>query len=223
MTSGFRHVRTIEGDALILSGADSRDDKIVRVLMEDDELVPVLVKQGRRSGKTSRVGRIQPLTAVRVTLRAKPADDLALLETVTVEHPFAIIKADLLRLAMATCMAEVVLHLCPDWGREEGLFDLLHRAWLRLDRPDPSDTVSTDWLLLFELKALATSGVLPPIDELAEVSPRGREILQGWLDGRWAPLDATSRKTIDGLFETLLTSASGRPFRSKGLLAEALR
>ncbi|MCC6623544.1 MAG: DNA repair protein RecO C-terminal domain-containing protein [Deltaproteobacteria bacterium] len=219
-------LRTIEGEGLILSGADSRDDRIIRLLMADDELVPAIVRQGRRPGKRSKVGRIQPLTAVQVTLRARPADDLAVLETVVVERPFAVVKADLLRLAMATCMAEVVLHLCPDWGREPGVHDLLRRAWERLDRPSSGatgDAVTIDWLILFELKALAASGVLPPIEELAEIPRAARESMAGWLEGRWAPLDRDAAAVAQRTLEALVTSASGRPFRSTSLLAEAMR
>lgn len=226
-------VRRLEGLAFILSGADSRDDKIVRLLMEDDECVPALVRQGRRAtGRSSKVGRVQPLTLVRVSLRAKPTDDLALLETVAVERAHTVMKGDLLRLALGSCMAEVVLHLCPDWGREPGLFDLLARALDRLDRPAPEgglapaqarDAPGEDWLLLFQLKALAAAGVLPPLGELAEVPREGRDVLAGWLEGRWQPLDPTSARVIGPLLERALTDASGRPFRSRALLAEALR
>jgi len=217
--------RTIEGLGLILSGADSRDDKIVRLLMEDDELVPAIVRQGRRPGKKSKVGRIQPLTAVHVTLTARPGDDLAVLTTVTVERPFALVKGDLLRLALATCMAEVVLHLCPDWGREPGLHELLRRAWERLDRPagPGGEAITTDWLLLFELRALAGSGVMPPLDELAEIPRAARELMAGWLEGRWAALDRDAARAAQATFEGMITGASGRPFRSSSLLAEALR
>jgi len=215
-------MRIIEGRALILSGADSRDDKIVRLLMEDDELVPVLVKHGRRSsGRSSKAGSIQPLTAVRVIVRAKPAGDLAVLEQVAMEASYAFVKGDLLRLALATCMTEVVLHLCPDWGREAGLYLLLARALDGLERADARP--GEDWLWLFELRALAAAGVLPPIDEWAEVPREGRETLQAWLEGRWLPLDAISARVIGPLLEGALTSASGRVFRSRALLSEALR
>ncbi|MFO0747030.1 MAG: DNA repair protein RecO C-terminal domain-containing protein [Myxococcota bacterium] len=223
-------VRHIEGLGIILSTVDSNDDKIVRVLMEDDEVVPAIVKRGRRAGgKTSKVGMIQPLTAVRVGLRAKGHGDLALLQTVSVERAYAVVKSDLLRLALATCMSEVALHLCPDWGSEPGLYDLLVRALDRLEsaphRPGvrPGDRPGEDWLLLFELKALTSAGVLPPLDELAEVPREGRETLAGWLAGKWQPLDPTSARVIGPLLERALTDASGRAFRSRALLAEALR
>lgn len=214
--------RRIEGLGLILSSADSRDDKIIRVLMEDDEMVPTVVKQGRRAGgRSSKVGMVQPLTAVRVTLRSKPGVELAVLETVMVEQAFAVVKGDLLRLALATCMTEVVLHLCPDWGRESGLYGLLSRALDRLNRPNESP--GEDWLLLFELKALDAAGVLPVIDEWAEVPREGRDTLQGWLEGKWAPLDPISARVSGRLLENALTAASGRAFRSRALLNEALR
>lgn len=216
-------MRHLDGQAIIVSSADSRDDRIVRLLMDDDEMVPALVKQGRRAtGKSSKVGKIQPLTAVRVTLRAKPGDDLAVLETVAVERPFAVVKGDLLRLALATCMSEVVLHLCPDWGREPGMHELFARALERLDRAS-GEAPTEDWLLLFELKALQSAGVLPPLEELAEVPSEGRAAMLGWLAGKWQPLDHVSARVIGPILERALTDASGRPFRSRALLNEALR
>jgi DNA repair protein RecO len=168
----------------VLSGADSRDDKIVRLLLETDELVPAVARFARRGGKKpSKASSIQPLSRVHVTLRGRPSDTLALLETVALETPHAIVKGDLVRFALATSMSEVVLQLVPDWGREEGVYALLARALGHLD--DPGAAAGEALLALFELRMLDLAGVMPPISSLFELPAPAREALQGWQRGRF--------------------------------------
>lgn len=209
-----------DADALILSGADSRDDKIVRLLLETGELVPAVVQYGRKAGKSSKASRIQPLTTVHVTLRGKASDELAVLETVNVEDAHAVLKGDLLRLSLASAMAEVVLHLVPDWGREEGVYDLLSRALSHLD--DAATRVSEALLLLFELKMLDLAGVLPPLEEIVELPLGSREALEAWRSGRWVPLPASALRPTARFLEHALTSHSGRPLASRAFLEQVL-
>jgi DNA repair protein RecO len=207
-------------DAIVLSGADSRDDKIVRLLTESDELVPAVVRFARKAGKSSKASRVQPLTTVHVALRAKPSDELALLETVNVEAVHAVLKGDLVRFALASSMAEVVLHLMPDWGQEAGMFALLSRAFEHLD--DPEAKISEELLLLFELRTLDLSGVLPPLEAIVELPPSARESLAAWREGRWRPLPPTALRPTARFLEQALTSASGRPLVSRAFLDQVL-
>lgn len=209
-----------DADALILSGADSRDDKIVRLLLETDELVPAIVKYARKSGKASKMARIQPLTRVHVTLRGKASDELAVLESVGVEDAHAVLKGDLLRFSLASAMAEVVLHLVPDWAREEGVFTLLSRALARLD--DASARAGEELLLLFELRMLDLAGVLPPLEEIVELPSAAREALEAWRSGRWVPLPAPALRPTARFLERALTSHSGRSLASRAFLDQVL-
>lgn len=209
-----------DADALVLSGADSRDDKIIRLMLETDELMPALVRSGRKSGKSSRASRVQPLSLVHVTLRIRPSDELAFLETATIERPHAVIKADLRRFALATTMSEVVLQLIPDWGREDGVFQLLVRALGHLE--DPTATISEALLVLFELRILGLAGVLPPIASLAELSPSAREALESWRQGRFVPLDPSEVRASARVLERALASHSGRPLASRAFLEQIL-
>lgn len=132
------------------------------MLLETDELVPAIVKYARKPGKSSKSERIQPLGRVHVMLRGKPSDELAYLENIAVESPHAFIKGDLLRFGLATTMAEIVLHLVPDWGQEPGIYTLLAKAMAHLD--DPKARAGEEILALFELRTLDLAGVLPPLD-----------------------------------------------------------
>ncbi len=133
---------------IILSANDSRDDKVIRLLLETDELVPAIARHGRRArGKSSKASQLQPLSTGSVALRARGEADvtwdsaaetsreLALVERIELTHAYPAIKADLERFALASAMCEGVLHLVPDWGVEDGLFALVERALGHLERP----------------------------------------------------------------------------------------
>lgn len=210
-----------DADAIVLSGADSRDDKIVRLLLETDEVIPAVVRFARRAGKSSRGAKVQPLTTVHALLRGKPAEDLAVLEEVAVEAPHAVVKGDLLRFALASTMAEVVLVLVPDWGREEGVYALLARALAHLD--DPAAKVGEELLLLFELRMLDLGGVLPPLESLAELSRSSREALEAWRSGRFSPLSPPDVRAVGRFLEQALAAASGRTLVSRAFLDQVLR
>lgn len=208
------------GQALVLSSADTQRDRIVRLLLEDDRVVPAIARQARRGVK--RFGaRVQPLSLSHVHFALRPGAELAVLGDVALEDPFAVVKGDLRRLALATTMADVVLTTIPDFAREGGIFDLLGRAWRSLERADtrPSEEV----LLLFELRFLLLSGLMPPELELPNVPAGAREIVAGWLTGRWRPLADGDRPLVAAALEGLLVAASGRALKSRPFLDEVLR
>lgn len=210
-----------DADAIVLSGADSRDDKIVRLVLDTDEVIPAVVRFARRAGKSARGSKVQPLTTVHVLLRGKPSDDLAVLEQVAVEAPHAVIKGDLVRFALASTMAEVVLALVPDWGREDGVYALLSRALAHLD--EPTAKIGEELLLLFELRMLDLGGVLPPLEALAELSRSSREALESWRAGRFSPLSPQDVRAVGRFLEQALAAASGRQLVSRAFLDQVLR
>jgi len=211
---------TWDADAIILSGADSRDDKIVRLLLATDEVIPAVVRFARKAGKSSKGGRVQPLTTVHVTLRGKPLAELAVLETITIENTHAVLKGDLLRFALGSAMAEVVLHLIPDWAQDAGIYGLTTRAIEHLD--DPASKVGEELLVLFELRMLDLAGVLPPLASIPELPASAREALAAWRTGRWLPLPPAAVKPTARFLAEALASASGRPLSSRTFLDQVL-
>lgn len=209
-----------DADAIVLSGADSRDDKIIRLLMETDEVIPAVVRFARRPGKSSKGPMIQPLSSVHVTLRGKDSDELALLEMVSVESAHAFLKGDLLRFALASTMAEVVLQLVPSWGQEPGVYALLSKALQHLD--DPNARVGEELLALFELRTLDLAGVLPPLESMAELTLTVREALLAWRAGSWKSLTQQEVRAASRMLEQALLSASGRPLVSRSFLDQVL-
>jgi len=209
-----------EGLALMLSAADSKSDRVVRFLAEDGQLVPAIARQARRS--TRRFGaRIEPVTLSHLRWTASPGEELARLTEAGIEAPFAVIKADVLRLAMASLMAEVVLALLPDFAREEHLFELLLRAWRRLD--DPARRPAEEVLLLFELRVLTAQGVMPPLEDLPGVSDVARDTLRAWSEGQWRGLEPGDRRQVAAALEARVCEVSGRrTLRSRGVLDQLL-
>ncbi|MCA9516633.1 MAG: DNA repair protein RecO [Myxococcales bacterium] len=208
------------GQALVLSSADAQSHRIVRLLTADDRVVAAIAREARRGPK--RFGaRVQPLSLSHVTYALRPSDDLAKLGDAALEEPFPTVKGDLVRLALATTMADVVLTTVPDFAREEGLFELLLRAWRFLDRGDARPVEET--LLLFELRFLVLSGLLAPDElELPNVPNGARDVVAGWLAGQWRPLADADRPLVAAALEGLLVAATGRALKSRPFLDEVL-
>lgn len=218
--SARRGAQRTETLALVLSGADSRDDRILRLLTGDDELVAAVARFARKSNHRGSLGaRLQPLTLVRVELSQSPERELATVLGAQVERPFATLKADLARLALASAMAEVILHILPEQAREEGLYALTLRALTHLD--DAKTTPRQELFLLFLLRVLDLQGVLPPLDELVEIPERARGALDQWRQGRFMPLEDHELGPTSRFLEGALSSLSGRPLLSRTLIDTA--
>jgi len=210
-----------EVDALVLSCVDVNNDRIVRVLTAQDVLVPAVARHNRRASTKRPAHRVQPLTRITAHLGGRPGDDLVPLLNVATTHPFAVVKGDLLRFALASTMAEVVLCTLPDFAAEPGLHDLLARAWTWLDTP--SHAPREDLLLLFELRALTLAGALPPIPDLPGLDDGARATLDAWSSGQWRPLAPRDTRGVAACLEGLIADASGRQLRSRAFLDDVLR
>lgn len=207
-------------DAVVLASYESRDDRIVHLLTDSPHgRVHALARRARRSPKLF-AGNIEPITRCEVTFKLKADEELAVLQRATATTGFATIKGDLIRFAIASVMADVVLHLVPPHFHEPGVFLLLLRALSVLD--DPARPPVEDVLGLFELRMLQLSGALPELDTWAGLPEEGRATLQDWMEDRWRPLDPDVRRPTLGFLEHAITELSGRPLKSRGFLDEML-
>ncbi|MGM0575497.1 MAG: DNA repair protein RecO [Myxococcota bacterium] len=210
----------IQTDALVLRSADSGDDKVVHLLTPDLGHVPVFARAARKSRR--RFGaHADTLNHAIVSLTVRSSRSLARLDAATARETFRVVKGDLARFALASTMAEVVLHAVPEHGHEPGVFVLLLRALHRLN--DPSRDPSEDLLLLFELRILQLSGTLPDPDEIPGLPESGRAVLHAWLADRWAPLPDEARPRVARVLEALLEEATGRTLRSRPFLDSMIR
>ena len=203
----------------MLDSVDVREDRVVTLFVQGRGRIRAAARGGRRSIR--RFGaHIAPLTRSEVKLRTRPDWELGRLEWAEAREVFALVKGDLRRLALATTMAEVILHLLAEYDDDPALYDLTLRAWRALD--DPGQRPSEDLLLLFELRALNLAGFLPPWELAPGLSEQARSVLAGWQVGRWAPLTPAGRRPAAAFLEGAISEASGRPLRSRAFLDEVM-
>jgi len=204
-------------EAIVLASQEARADRVITLLTEEQGRFPSYAKGAM--GSTRRFGaHVEPLTCSQVELAVGGSGMPKLLSATTVQT-HAVLKADLLRFSLASTMCEVVLHLVPEHGREEGVYALLKRALGHLNRPDVE--TSEDHLLLFELKMLSLGGMLPELGQL-RVDSAVQSTLEAWLSGTWRPLHREGRGRLAHQLETRIQDASGRALKSRAFLDQML-
>ena len=137
---------------------------IVKALTEETGTVSFIVKGGKRKDSPFR-GALDPLALCEIVYRENPNTELQFLKEASVINWHAHLREDLLALAKAQVMAEIVLRYAPAGVPLEGEFALLEEALAALDAPDnklPADDNS-------EVKLPADSEVKPPASNSPEV------------------------------------------------------
>lgn len=129
---------------------------IVKALAEETGTVSFIVKGGKRKDSPFR-GALDPLALCEIVYRENPNTELQFLKEASVINWHAHLREDLLALAKAQVMAEIVLRYAPAGVPLEGEFALLEEALAALDEPD------------IKLSAGNNSEVKPPAD--SEVKP----------------------------------------------------
>ena len=130
---------------------------IVKALTEETGTVSFIVKGGKRKDSPFR-GALDPLALCEIVYRENPNTELQFLKEASVINWHPHLRENLLALAKAQVMAEIVLRYAPAGIPLEGEFALLEEALAALDEPDiklPAGNNS-------EVKLPADSGVKPP-------------------------------------------------------------
>ena len=219
LRAGSKGVQKETTHALILDRHKVNNDVIIHALTEHHGRLSAAARHARRAKKRFR-GHLESLTLVEVTFRQRPDWDLARLDDARVIHAFPILKGDLLRVAMASVMAEIVLGFTQQGLVEPELFHLTHKAYKTLD--DPSRTMDESLLVLFELRTLLLSGFLPSLEDVfGPENPATKHCYQ-WLNGTWQPMNRELAQRSAIRLERLIEEHLGRPLRSRALLDEAL-
>ena len=108
---------------------------IVKALAEETGTVSFIVKGGKRKDSPFR-GALDPLALCEIVYRENPNTELQFLREASVINWHAHLREDLLALAKAQVMAEIVLRYAPAGVPLEGEFALLEEALAALDVPD---------------------------------------------------------------------------------------
>lgn len=139
---------------------------IVKALTEETGTVSFIVKGGKRKDSPFR-GALDPLALCEIVYRENPNTELQFLKEASVINWHPHLRENLLALAKAQVMAEIVLRYAPAGVPLEGEFALLEEALAALDEPDiklPAGNNS-------EVKLPADSEVKPPASNAPEVKP----------------------------------------------------
>lgn len=108
---------------------------IVKALTEETGTVSFIVKGGKRKDSPFR-GALDPLALCEIVYRENPNTELQFLKEASVINWHAHLRENLLALAKAQVMAEIVLRYAPAGVPLEGEFSLLEEALAALDVPD---------------------------------------------------------------------------------------
>lgn len=108
---------------------------IVKALAEETGTVSFIVKGGKRKDSPFR-GALDPLALCEIVYRENPNTELQFLKEASVINWHAHLRENLLALAKAQVMVEIVLRYAPAGVPLEGEFSLLEEALAALDVPD---------------------------------------------------------------------------------------
>ena len=205
--------------ALILDRHKVNNDIIIHALAPGQGRFSAVARHARRSRKRFG-GHLESLSLVELTYRMRPDWELARLDEAKLVGAFSVLKADLLRVALASVMAEVVLGFTRLGATDDELYGLTLRAFQTLD--DPQRDMDESLLALFELRVLQFSGFLPPLAELFGAENAALEHCERWLEGLWRPMDWELAEATSRRFEAIIEEHLGRPLRARALLDEAL-
>ena len=206
-------------EALILDRHKVNNDIIIHALTEHHGRLSAAARHARKTKKKFR-GHLDSLTMVEITFRLRNDWDLARLDDARVIDAFPILKGDLLRMAMASVMAEIVLGFTQAGLVDPELFHLTSKAYKTLD--DPERQMNESLLVLFELRTLMISGFLPPLEDVFGKDHPATLHCYRWIQGTWQPMEPSLAQQSAARLERIIEEHLGRPLRSRALLDEAL-
>lgn len=133
------------------------------------------VARGVRRSKSRFAGSLEPFVLCHVNLFEKPGDTLYRISQVDLVESFSRLREDLVLMAAAARMTNVVSAVTPDGDPEPRLFEILESGLRALqDSSDPPLTT-----LLFEIRLLGQIGFKPQTDHCAACGtarPRGEPL-----------------------------------------------
>ncbi len=141
--------------ALLLRKRRLSDTSLIVSWCTENLGVVQTVARGARRPKSPFAGRLDLFFEAEISLAISRKTNLHTLREVTVTHPFAGIRAQLVRTQAASYFVELI-ELCTEGEhREPALFALLQRAFRYLDQRDPA----TKAVLHFETELARIAGV----------------------------------------------------------------
>lgn len=152
--------RRILTDAVVLQRSElGESDRIVTLLTCDQGILRALAPAARRSKKRFG-GCLELFTRIEASITDKGAGKLARLEEAALRDSHEAIKSDLLAIAHASYLAELILVFWGERDEAAKAHALLCEALKRLE----GGPLSTQELRQFELQVLSLAGFAPSLD-----------------------------------------------------------
>lgn len=126
--------------------AYSDSSLIVKALTEECGVVSFIVKGGKRKESPFK-GALDPLALSEVVFRQNPSTELQFIKEASIVRWHETMRSDLMALASAQVMAEVVLRYAPQGVPLPDEFELLEKALADLDSPAPCESIFARWLI----------------------------------------------------------------------------
>ena len=152
--------RRIQTDAVVLKRSEfGESDRIVTLLTIDQGILRALAPAARRSKKRFG-GCLELFTRIEASIIDKGAGKLARMEEAVLQDAHEAVKTDLLSIAHASYLAELILVFWGERDEASQAHALICDALKRLD----SGPLTTQELRQFELRVLSLAGFAPSLD-----------------------------------------------------------
>ena len=119
---------------------------IVKALTEECGIVSFIVKGGKRKESPFK-GALDPLTLSEVVFRHNPNAELQFVKEASVLRWHETLRGNLLKLAQAQVMAEMLLRYAPQGVPLEEEFTLMADTLQKMDSHEPNEDLFSRWLL----------------------------------------------------------------------------
>jgi hypothetical protein len=205
--------------ALILDRHKVKNDIIFHALTPDEGRLSAVARFARNS-KKRQGSHLETFSLVELCHRPSAGGGLSRVDHATVIESFPILKRDLIRMAMAHVMAEIILGFTRDAAPDPALYILTLRAFSTLN--DRSRRPEESLLVLFELRALQYAGFLAPVAQLFGEEHAATAHLERWLQGEWSPMTPELARTCSTRLEAVIEEQLGRALRARPFLDESL-
>lgn len=164
-------------EALVVGGVDyAESDRVVHLLTDHGRLS--LFAHGAKKSRKRFGGALEPFTTIRVQLEDRKKGGLQVMTSAEVIAPRLGIRSDLLRIALASYVAELGAALAPEGDAALDLYRVVIGALDHLDRgPMPLFALRQ----AFELSLMSAIGYSPSIDRCVECggAPSGVDFVRG--------------------------------------------
>lgn len=215
-------------DAILLRMVNYKEKhRIVSIFTRDLGRISVMARSARTTNKRYN-GHLDLFHRGNAIIRQPKNGGLSTLTTFQLKNGYERLRTDLMRFAIASFWAELVLNTTAEGDRSPQQFEILSQMMSRLD--ESSEGMRYDLILGFQLVWFQAMGVLPPLDNeslacagLGTLEDQPLAVARALVEDISIPeLDAPLFQSVGALTRRLRNKVSSREFVTTRFLAEML-